>query len=329
MTTMHAIHILDDDNNTLQWAPCERVSISDDQLLVRVVATAVNRADLLQRIGRYPVPAGASPILGLEASGIVEQVGKNVRGWKPGDQVCALLEGGGYAEYIALDASMALPIPKGISVLHAAAIPEVFYTAWLNLFVEGALQQGETAFIHAAASGVGTAGLQLCRAFDIPVFASASSGKLDACRQYGATWTIDRKNDPFKEVVQRERGRKGVDVILDMVGGGVLDDNLSILNTDGRLVVIGLLGGIKDTLNLGKVLMKRIRIIGSTLRSRSREDKIILTEQLRNNVWPHFKSGALEPVIDRILPIQKAEEAHQALQNNETIGKVLLQIDTF
>ncbi len=323
---MHAIHILDDDNNTLQWAPCERVSISDDQLLVRVVATAVNRADLLQRIGRYPVPAGASPILGLEASGIVEQVGKNVRGWKPGDQVCALLEGGGYAEYIALDASMALPIPKGISVLHAAAIPEVFYTAWLNLFVEGALQQGETAFIHAAASGVGTAGLQLCRAFDIPVFASASSGKLDACRQYGATWTIDRKNDPFKEVVQRERGRKGVDVILDMVGGGVLDDNLSILNTDGRLVVIGLLGGIKDTLNLGKVLMKRIRIIGSTLRSRSREDKIILTEQLRNNVWPHFKSGALEPVIDRILPIQKAEEAHQALQNNETIGKVLLQI---
>lgn len=326
MTTMHAIHILDDDNNTLQWAPCERVSISDDQLLVRVVATAVNRADLLQRIGRYPVPAGASPILGLEASGIVEQVGKNVRGWKPGDQVCALLEGGGYAEYIALDASMALPIPKGISVLHAAAIPEVFYTAWLNLFVEGALQQGETAFIHAAASGVGTAGLQLCRAFDIPVFASASSGKLDACRQYGATWTIDRKNDPFKEVVQRERGRKGVDVILDMVGGGVLDDNLSILNTDGRLVVIGLLGGIKDTLNLGKVLMKRIRIIGSTLRSRSREDKIILTEQLRNNVWPHFKSGALEPVIDRILPIQKAEEAHQALQNNETIGKVLLQI---
>lgn len=327
MSTMHAIDILDDDKNTLAWKEVPRPTIGPDQVLVKVAATAVNRADLLQRRGLYPVPKGASQILGLEASGTIAEVGANVKNWKVGDAVCALLEGGGYAEYVAIDASMALPLPPGLSVVEAAAVPEVFYTAWLNLFVEGALKPGEVAFIHAAASGVGTAGLQLCKAFDIPVFGSASGGKLDAVKKYGATWTVDRNTQSFKDVVREVRGRDGVDVVFDMVGGGVLDDNLSILATDGRLVVIGLLGGAKDNLHLGKVLMKRLRIIGSTLRSRSREDKVILTEQLRENVWPKFKDKSLVPVIDRTLPIQEAEAAHQALQNNETIGKVLLTIE--
>lgn len=327
MSTMYAIDILDDDQRTLAWKEVPRPACGPDQVLVKIAATAVNRADLLQRRGLYPVPQGASQILGLEASGTIAEIGENVEGWEVGDAVCALLEGGGYAQYINVDASMLLPLPPGLSVVEAAAVPEVFYTAWLNLFVEGALQPGEVAFIHAAASGVGTAGLQLCKAFDIPVFGSASGAKLDAVQKYGATWTVDRNTQSFKDVVREVRGKQGVDVVFDMVGAGVLDDNLSILNTDGRLVVIGLLGGAKDQLHLGKLLMKRLRVIGSTLRSRSRKDKVILTEQLRENVWPKFKDGALVPVIDRILPIQEAEQAHAALQNNETIGKVLLSID--
>lgn len=326
MSTMHAVVTADDDRRSLRWEEVERPEPGPNQIRFRVVASAVNRADLLQRRGLYPVPPGASDILGLEASGVVEKVGTNVQGWKVGDEVCALLEGGGYAEYVVIDASMALPLPPGLSALEAAAVPEVFYTAWLNLFVEGALMPGQTAFIHAAASGVGTAGLQLCRAFENPVFASASGGKLDACREYGATWLIDRETQNFRDVVREVRGRKGVDVVFDMVGGGVLNDNIDILSTDGRLVIIGLLGGAKDELNIGKLLMKRIRIIGSTLRSRSREDKVILTEQLREQVWPKFADGQLKPVIDRIVPITEVEAAHEALSTNATIGKVLLQM---
>src|SRR5690554_3371466 len=202
MSTMHAVVTADDDRRSLRWEEVERPEPGPNQIRFRVVASAVNRADLLQRRGLYPVPPGASDILGLEASGVVEKVGTNVQGWKVGDEVCALLEGGGYAEYVVIDASMALPLPPGLSALEAAAVPEVFYTAWLNLFVEGALMPGQTAFIHAAASGVGTAGLQLCRAFENPVFASASGGKLDACREYGATWLIDRETQNFRDVVR-------------------------------------------------------------------------------------------------------------------------------
>lgn len=327
MSKMHAVVIAEDEARSLRWDTVEKPEPGPHQLRIRVVATAVNRADLLQRRGLYPVPPGASQIMGLEASGVVEKIGDEVQGWTLGDEVCVLLEGGGYAEYVVIDAPMALPLPPGLTALEAAAVPEVFYTAWLNLYVEGALKEGETAFIHAAASGVGTAGLQLCKAFGNPVFASASTNKLDACKRYGATWVIDRKSQNFKEIVRAERGRAGVDVILDMVGGGVLSDNVDILALDGRMVVIGLLGGAVDQLHLGKLLMKRLRIVGSTLRSRSREDKVILTEQLREKVWPLFADKQLEPVIDRILPIQQVEEAHRALETNATIGKVLLQIE--
>lgn len=323
---MRAVVVRDEPERTLVWEEVPLPEPGPGQLRFRTVATAVNRADLLQRRGLYPVPPGASPIMGLEASGVIDKLGPGVEGWAIGDEICALLEGGGYAEYVVIDASMALPLPPGIDVVEAAAVPEVFYTAYLNLYMEGAMIPGETALIHAAASGVGTAALQLCRVFGNPVFASASGAKLDACKTYGATWTIDRQTQHFREVILKETGNKGVDVIFDMVGGGVLRDNIDVLSTDGRLVLIGLLGGARDEISLSKVLMKRLRIIGSTLRSRSREDKVKITQELRERVWPKFEDGHLKPVIDRRHSIQDVAQAHAALENNETIGKVLLLI---
>lgn len=326
MSTMRAVLVQDDAERSLIWGETQMPEPGPGQIRFRALATAVNRADLLQRRGLYPVPPGASTIMGLEASGIVDKVGEGVEDWKPGDEVCALLEGGGYAEYVVIDASMALPAPPGVNIIDAAAVPEVFYTAYLNLYMEGALKEGQTAFIHAAASGVGTAALQLCRAFGNPVFASASESKLDACKEHGATWTIDRRNDNFKEIVLRETNKRGVDVIFDMVGGGVLRDNIDIAAIDGRIVLIGLLGGARDEIALNKILMKRIRLIGSTLRSRSREDKIAITREIREKVWPKFATGELKPVIDRRHRIEDVVEAHAALENNVTIGKVLMQI---
>lgn len=326
MSTMRAVLVSDDPERSLVWGETERPEPGPGQLRFRTVATAVNRADLLQRRGLYPVPEGASPIMGLEASGIVDAVGEGVNGWRVGDEVCALLEGGGYAEYVVIDASMALAPPPGVNIVDAAAIPEVFYTAYLNLYMEGALKAGESAFIHAAASGVGTACLQLCKAFGNPVFASASAAKLDACTQWGATWTIDRGLGSPKARVMEQTKKRGVDVIFDMVGGGVLRDNVDMAATDGRIVLIGLLGGAKDELPLNKVLMKRLRIIGSTLRSRSRADKVVITEAIRTKVWPLFAEGKLQPVIDRRMPISSISEAHAALESNATIGKVLLLV---
>lgn len=323
---MKAIRVKDDDNRTLVWDDAETPSPGPGQVRIRVAATAINRADLLQRRGLYPVPPGASTILGLEASGTIESLGEGVSDWSEGDEVCVLLEGGGYAEHVVIDASMLLPVPDNISLVDAAALPEVFYTAYLNLFMEAGLKPGEHALIHAAASGVGTAALQLCRAFGVHTYATASAAKLDACRQYGAEEAIDRQNASFKERIRALRGRDGVNVILDMVGASYLADNVDVLAVDGRMVVIGLLGGAKAELALNKLLMKRARIIGSTLRSRSREDKVRITEELREHVWPRISSGELVPVIDSVLPIRDANAGHQLLERNQTVGKVLLQI---
>lgn len=323
---MKAIRVKDDDNRTLVWDDTDTPAPQQGQVRIRVAATAINRADLLQRRGLYPVPPGASQILGLEASGTIEALGSGVEGWSEGDEVCVLLEGGGYAEYVVVDASMLLPIPRGVSLVDAAALPEVFYTAWLNLFMEAGVQKGEHALIHAAASGVGTAALQLCRAFGVHAYATASTAKLDACREHGAEVVIDRKHESFKERIRATRGRDGVDVILDMVGASYLADNVDVLATDGRMVVIGLLGGAKAEIALNKLLMKRARIIGSTLRSRSREDKVEITDQLREHVWPRIESGEIKAVIDSTLPISEVNAAHQLLERNQTVGKVLLQI---
>lgn len=324
--TMKAIVVGSDDKHTMTWSDVDKPDPGEGQVRIAVAATAVNRADLLQRRGLYPVPEGASEILGLEASGTIEAVGAGVEGWSEGEEVCVLLEGGGYAEFVVVDASMLLSKPEGLSLVEAAAIPEVFYTAYLNLFLEGDLAEGETALIHAGASGVGTAALQLCRAFGNPVVATASAEKLEACRMLGANYVVDRRSESFKQFIRETLPGGGVDVILDPVGGSYLADNLSVLNPLGRLVIIGLLGGAKAEAHLGQILMKRLRIVGSVLRSRTRDEKVVITEAIREQVWPRFAAGELEPVIDTVLSIEEANEAHHLLATNQTSGKVVLTV---
>ena len=323
---MRAIVVADDRRGSLSWDEVPTPQPGPGQVRIRVRATAINRADLLQRRGLYPVPPGASEILGLEAAGHIDLLGEGVAGWQVGDAVCVLLEGGGYAEHVVVDASMLLPVPSGLTVEQAAALPEVFYTAYLNLYMEGRLANGESALIHAGASGVGTAALQLCRAFGNPAYATASADKLDACRQWGATEAFDRTNDSFRERIRELRGRAGVDVILDMVGGGYLADNIDTVGVGGRIVLIGLMGGAKDEIPLNRLLMKRVSLIGSVLRSRGRADKEVITAELRERVWPLFETGALQPVIETSFPIEQVEQAHELIASNTTVGKVLLTI---
>ena len=324
---MFAIAIDSDVPRSLRWHLTDEPVIAPDQVLVRAAATAVNRADLLQRKGRYPVPPGASEILGLEVAGTIESVGADVRDWNVGDRVCALLEGGGYAERVAVDASMLLPVPERLTLQEAAALPEVFYTAFLNIFIEADIQENETVLVHAAASGVGTAAVQLCRVFGHRCLATASTAKLPFLQELGADVTIDRNVASFREVVREETDGRGVDVILDPVGGSYLDANVASLARGGRLVNIGLLGGARGELALAPLLTRRLRIIGSVLRSRTREEKIAITGRLRERVWPLFASGELRPVIHSVLPIADAGSAHDLLATNTTTGKVVLAIE--
>ncbi|MBA2661813.1 MAG: NAD(P)H-quinone oxidoreductase [Bradymonadaceae bacterium] len=323
---MKAISILDDDARTLCWQETRTPTPGQGEVLVRVRASAVNRADLLQRIGHYPIPAGASEILGLEAAGEIAQLGPGVSGWRVGDRVCCLLAGGGYAENVVTPASLLLALPDSMSYTDAAAIPEVFYTAFLNIFLEAEQKPGEWVLVHAGASGVGTAAIQLCRAFQSPVIATASASKLGHLRDMGVVEAIDREHDDFGARVARLTEKRGVDIILDPVGGAYFERNLHCLATGGRLVNIGLLGGTDAPLSLGRLLMKRLRVIGSLLRSRSLQEKEAITVEFRQRVWPMFEAGALKPVIHQVLPIDQAQQAHAMLQANATIGKVVLHI---
>ena len=324
---MHAITIDTDERRSLRWQSTPDPELGPGQVLVRAAATAVNRADLLQRIGRYPVPKGASEILGLEVAGTIEAVGESVRGWTPGDRVCALLEGGGYAEKVAIDASMLLSIPKSMRFKEAAALPEVLYTAFLNLYIEAETSEDDVVLVHAGASGVGTAAIQLCRAFGQRCFATASGAKGPSLLSLGAERAIDRHEESFLEVVRAETGGRGVDVILDPVGGSYLDGNLQALARGGRLVNIGLLGGARAELDLARLLTRRLRVIGSVLRSRTRAEKLMITDLLRTRLWPLVESGEVRPVVHTVLPIQAAESAHDLLAANATIGKVVLSIE--
>lgn len=323
---MKAIQVLDDEFNTLSWTEVPTPTPGPGEVLLRVRATACNRADLLQRKGRYPVPAGASEILGLEAAGEVAALGAEVDSWAVGDRACCLLTGGGYAEYVVVPAAMLLPIPEGFSYGQAAAIPEVFYTAYLNIFMEGTQKPGERVLIHAAASGVGTAAIQLCQAFGSPVFATASQNKIEFLRQMGVEFAIDRENDDFSAVVAHATDRRGVDIILDPVGAGYLEKNIHSMATGGRLIIIGLLGGGEGEISLGRLLMKRLRVIGSVLRSRPLEEKIRITSEIKRKVWPLFETGELGPIIDSTFSIEEVNDAHDLLQSNTTIGKVVLEI---
>lgn len=319
---MHAIEI---DGEQLRWTTrAAPDGPGDRQVRLRVAWAGVNRADLMQRAGHYPPPPGASGILGLEVSGIVTETGPGVEGLDVGDRVCALLEGGGYAEEVVVDERQVLPLPEGIGLREAAALPEVFATAWLNLFMEGALAAGERVLLHAGASGVGTAAIQLCRAFGHPCFVTAGSqAKLAACRALGAEAGWNRHDGSFVEAV---KAWGGADLILDPVGASYLADNQRVLHADGRLVLIGLMGGRKAELDLGRMLMKRQRLIGSTLRARPPEAKGAILAALREHVWPRLASGELRPLVDRTWPIDQAEAAQAHVQDDANIGKVLLSV---
>lgn len=319
--------LVDKQDFSLRWAETEKPSPGPGEVRIQVHATACNRADLLQRRGRYPVPQGASPIMGLDASGIIDAIGPGVEGWQIGDPVCALLAGGGYAQFVTSPASLLFPVPDHLSLPEAAAIPEIYITAFLNLFLEAELQPRESVLVHAGASGVGTAAIQLCRAFNSPVFATASQTKLEFLEKLGVAAAIDRENDDFSARVHELTDQEGTDVILDPVGADYLQRNIHLLRPRGRLVLIGLLGGSHTEISLARVLMRRLRIIGSVLRSRSLAEKTQIADAFRQKVWPLFQAGQLQPVIDQILPIQEVEKAHGLMAANKTIGKVVLLVD--
>lgn len=320
---MKAIKVTD---GSLVWEDCASFEeLPADHVAIDVVWSAVNRADLSQRAGVYPPPPGASNILGLEVSGRIAAVGETVSGFEIGDEVCALLTGGGYASNVVVPAVQVLPIPKGYSLKKAAALPEVFATAWLNLYQEADLKPGERVLLHAAGSGLGTAVIQIATAFGNPVFATAGDeDKLEVCRKLGATGTWNRKNGSFVDAV---KSWGGVDMVLDPVGGGYIKDDQKVLSADGRILLIGLMEGRFAEVDLGVMLMKRHRLIGSTLRSRSVKDKGRVLQELYRHVWPLLVAGQIEPVIDSTWPIRQAEEAMAHVAANKNTGKVLLQIE--
>jgi putative PIG3 family NAD(P)H quinone oxidoreductase len=318
-----AITVQGDD---LIWDEVPTPALGVGEVRIRVAATAVNRADLVQRRGGYPPPPGASEILGLECAGEVVEVGEGVARVAPGDGVCALLAGGGYAQEVVVPAGQVVPVPEGLGFEEAAALPEVFATAFLNLYMEAHLTRGEAVLLHAGASGVGTAAIQLCGLTANPCFVTAgSAGKIERCVSLGAAGGWNRHDGPFVDAV-RSFSDSGVDVILDPVGAGYLADNLSVLATDGRLVIIGLMGGAEASINLGVMMVKRQRIIGSTLRARSTAAKAQIMDRLRDEVWPHLTEGRIRPIIETVIPIEEAGRAHDLVASDETFGKVVLRV---
>ena len=297
------------------------------EVLVKVEATALNRADILQREGKYPPPHGESTIMGLEMAGTVESVGQGVTKWKPGQAVCGLLAGGGYAEYAVIHESMALPIPEGLSTAEAAGLPEVFLTAFQALRWLARLQEGERILIHAGASGVGTAAIQLAHTMGAHAVVTASAAKHAICKELGAAHAIDYKNQDFEAAVIEYTHEKGVDVVIDFIGGPYFQRNLNVLAMEGRLVMLAFLGGVHtDPLNLGPVLRKRLQVMGSTLRARSLDYKIRLSQDLYRYAWPLFEQGKLRPVIDTIFDWKEASKAHQYMEDNRNQGKVILKV---
>ncbi len=296
------------------------------EVLIRVAAAGVNRPDCLQRRGRYPPPEGASDLPGLEVAGTVVATAGDVSSLSIGDRVCALLTGGGYAEYCTAPAGQCLPIPAGLDFIQAAALPETFFTVWTNVFDRGRLTSGETLLVHGGASGIGTTAIQLARAFGSRVFATAGNDeKCRLCEDLGAEHAINYRREPFPAIIKSTAG--GIDVILDIVGGAYLDDNTKLLNAEGRLVVIGVLGGATGELNLARVLMKRLVITGSTLRARSPATKNAIALALRAQVWPKIEAGIITPVIHARLPLTQASRAHEMLEANEAMGKIVLLIN--
>ncbi|KAJ54381.1 NAD(P)H-quinone oxidoreductase [Actibacterium mucosum KCTC 23349] len=296
------------------------------QVLIRVAAAGLNRGDILQRDRSYPAPPGTEyDVLGLEVSGWVAETGDGVTGLTAGAPVCALLKEGGYGEYVLADATLVLPVPEGVAVVDAAALPETFFTVWANLFQRGGLHTGQTVLIHGGSSGIGVTAIQLARAFGARVLCTAGSpAKCDACLRLGADAAINYRDRDFVAEVMAETGGQGVDLILDMVAGSYLQRNLDALALEGTVVMIGLMEGMETAFNIGKLLTRRLTITGSTLWARTPAQKAAIGAELRTEVWPLFAQGRLQPVVQARYPLDRAADAHIALQQGDHIGKLLL-----
>ena len=298
------------------------------EVVLDVAATAVNRADLLQRQGHYPPPRGASQILGLECSGTVAAVGADVERWEVGDEVCALLAGGGYAEKVAVPAGQVMPVPDGVELVTAAALPEVACTVWSNVFMVAGLQRGETLLVHGGAGGIGTFAIQLAHALGARVVTTAGSEeKLEVCRRLGADVGVNYREADFVEAVKDATDGRGADVILDNMGAKYLPRNVEALATEGRLVVIGMQGGAKGELDLGALLRKRAAVVGTTLRARPVEGKAAICRSVEEHVWPLVAEGRVNPVVHTRIPLVDAAQAHHVVVESSHIGKVLLVVD--
>lgn len=322
---MHAVTISEPGGpDVLRWTEVRDPEAGPGEVLVEVEASAVNRADVLQRQGRYPPPPGASEILGLECSGRIAALGPGVTGWQVGDEVCALLAGGGYAERVAVPAGQVLPVPKGVSVAEAAALPEVMCTVWSTVFALGRLSPGEIFLVHGGGGGIGTAAIQLASSYGARVFTTASKTKHETCRALGAERPIDYRTEDFVQVVRDATGDHGADVVLDVMGGEYLPRNVDVLATGGRLVVIGLQGGARGELNLGTLLRKRASVTAAALRARSTVEKAAIVAGVLDHVWPLFEAGQMRPVIDRAVAMADAAKAHRVLESGKHVGKILL-----
>lgn len=326
---MRAI-VIDDSGEkpVLTLSEVEDPTPGEGEVLVEVVAAGVNRADLVQAAGKYPPPPGESEVIGLEVSGRIAALGTGDTGdWQVGEEVCALLAGGGYAEQVAVPVGQLLPVPEGVDLVTAAALPEVTCTVWSNLVDAGRLAAGETVLLHGGSSGIGTMGIQVARALGARVAVTAGSAeKLAACRELGAEVLVNYQEADFVEAV-REATDDGVDVILDLVGAAYLDRNLQALAKDGRLVVIGLMGGRESEINLGLMLQRRLSVQATSLRGRTRKDKARIVAAVRENLWQKVTAGQIRPVVHEVLPWEKAQEAHGLLKASEHIGKVVLRVD--
>ncbi|OBF54327.1 NAD(P)H-quinone oxidoreductase [Mycobacterium sp. 852002-53434_SCH5985345] len=311
----------------LSWQDVPDVSAGPGEVLIKVTAAGVNRADLLQAAGKYPPPPGASDIIGMEVSGVVAETGEDVADWPVGQQVCALLAGGGYAEYVAVPAGQVMPIPARVDLVDAAGLPEVACTVWSNLVLTAHLGTGQLLLVHGGASGIGSHAIQVARALGARVAVTAGSAeKLEFCRELGAEITINYRDEDFVERLQQSGG---ADVILDIMGAAYLDRNVDALATDGQLVIIGMQGGIKGELNIAKLLGKRARVIGTTLRARpvtGPNSKTEIVQAVIGSVWPMIAEGRVRPIIGARMPIQQAGEAHQQLTASKVTGKIVLTI---
>ena len=311
----------------LTWAQVPDPEPGAGEVLLDVAATAVNRADLLQREGRYPPPPGAPPYLGLECSGRIASLGTAVTGWQVGDEACALLAGGGYAQRVAVPVGQLLPVPRGLSLVEAAALPEAACTVWSNLAWQAHLREGETFLVHGGASGIGTHAIQVAARLGARVFCTAGSAtKRKRCLELGADVAIDYRDEDFVARAREETGGRGMDVVLDNMGAAYLSRNVDVLAPGGRLVVIGLQGGSKAELDLGRLLGRRASVAATALRSRPAGEKAAIVAAVRERVWPWVEAGEVRPVVDRVLPLPAAAEAHRVVEAGEHVGKVVLAV---